>query len=58
MEPESNPPYRTAIPDIQFWMDMIPCQAACPVRTDAGRYVQLIAAGDFERGMRVFCRTG
>jgi formate dehydrogenase beta subunit len=29
-------------------MDMIPCQAACPVRTDAGRYVQLIAAGDFE----------
>jgi NADPH-dependent glutamate synthase beta subunit-like oxidoreductase len=49
MEPESNPPYRTAIPDIQFWMDMIPCQAACPVRTDAGRYVQLIAAGDFEQ---------
>jgi NADPH-dependent glutamate synthase beta subunit-like oxidoreductase len=30
-------------------MDLIPCQAACPVRTDAGRYVQLIAAGDFEQ---------
>lgn len=28
---------------------MIPCQAACPVRTDAGRYVQLIAAGNFEQ---------
>ncbi len=27
---------------------MVPCQAACPVRTDAGRYVQSIAAGNFE----------
>ncbi len=24
---------------------MVPCQAACPVRTDAGKYVQLIAEG-------------
>jgi NADPH-dependent glutamate synthase beta subunit-like oxidoreductase len=48
MEPESGWKYRTVIPDIQFWMDMIPCQAACPVHTDAGRYVQSIAAGDFE----------
>lgn len=48
-ESETSSRYRTAIPDIQFWMDMIPCQAACPVRTDAGRYVQLIAAGEFEQ---------
>ncbi len=27
---------------------MIPCQAACPVNTDAGRYVQLIAEGQFK----------
>lgn len=27
---------------------MIPCQAACPVHTDAGKYVQLIAQSDFE----------
>jgi NADPH-dependent glutamate synthase beta subunit-like oxidoreductase len=27
---------------------MIPCQAACPVHTDAGRYVQLIAQGNFK----------
>jgi NADPH-dependent glutamate synthase beta subunit-like oxidoreductase len=27
---------------------MIPCQAACPVRTDAGRYVQLIAEGQYQ----------
>ena len=28
---------------------MVPCQAACPVRTDAGRYVQLIAQGEYEQ---------
>src|SRR5262249_9515093 len=33
------------VPGVQFWKDMIPCQAACPVHTDAGRYVQLIAQG-------------
>jgi NADPH-dependent glutamate synthase beta subunit-like oxidoreductase len=27
---------------------MVPCQAACPVNTDAGRYVQLIAQGRYE----------
>lgn len=40
--------YKTIIPDVEFWKGMIPCQAACPVRTDAGRYVQLIAEGKFE----------
>ncbi len=28
---------------------MVPCQAACPVHTDAGRYVQLIAQGEYEK---------
>jgi NADPH-dependent glutamate synthase beta subunit-like oxidoreductase len=37
--------YRTILPDVEFWKGMIPCQASCPVRTDAGRYVQLIAEG-------------
>jgi formate dehydrogenase (NADP+) beta subunit len=37
--------YKTIIPDIGFWKGMIPCQAACPVQTDAGKYVQLIAEG-------------
>ena len=40
--------YRTLVPDIEFWMGMIPCQAACPVKTDAGKYVQLIAEGKFK----------
>jgi hypothetical protein len=37
--------YKTIIPDVEFWKGMIPCQAACPVHTDAGCYVQLIAQG-------------
>lgn len=40
--------YKTIIPDVEFWKGMIPCQAACPVKTDAGRYVQLIAQGKYE----------
>jgi hypothetical protein len=40
--------YRTQIPDIEFWKEIHPCQAACPIHTDAGKYVQLIAEGSFE----------
>ena len=31
------------LPDIQDWKAQVKCQAGCPVSTDAGRYVQLIA---------------
>ncbi len=37
------------VPDVAFWKRMIPCQAACPVHTDAGKYVQLIAEGELEK---------
>jgi NADPH-dependent glutamate synthase beta subunit-like oxidoreductase len=37
--------YKTTIPDAEFWRKMIPCQYACPIHTDAGKYVQLIAEG-------------
>ncbi len=40
--------YRTIVPDIDFWKEMVPCQAACPIHTDAGKYVQLIAEGDYK----------
>lgn len=40
--------YKTIIPDIEFWKGMVPCQAACPIHTDAGRYVQLIAQGNYQ----------
>lgn len=35
------------IPDVEFWKGLVPCQMGCPIRTDAGRYVQLIAEGRY-----------
>ena len=49
----SVPKYNALVPDIEFWMGMIPCQAACPVKTDAGKYVQLIAEGQFKESYLV-----
>lgn len=37
------PRFRIQIPDIEFWKNLVPCQIGCPIHTDAGRYVQLIA---------------
>ncbi len=37
--------YSIRIPDIDFWKGLVPCQMGCPIHTDAGRYVQLIAEG-------------
>ncbi len=31
------------LPDVQHWKSQVKCQTACPVATDAGRYVQLVA---------------
>lgn len=45
--------YKTIVPDVEFWKQMVPCQVACPVKTDAGRYVQLIAQGDYREAFMV-----
>lgn len=36
---------KVRFPDLEHWKAQVKCQAGCPVRTDAGRYVQLIAEG-------------
>ena len=36
-------PVRVRLPDLPHWEAQVKCQSGCPVRTDAGRYVQLIA---------------
>jgi formate dehydrogenase beta subunit len=36
---------RVRLPDLEHWKAQVKCQSGCPVRTDAGRYVQLIADG-------------
>jgi NADPH-dependent glutamate synthase beta subunit-like oxidoreductase len=40
--------YKVKIPDIEFWKSLVPCQMGCPIHTDAGRYVQLIAGQKYE----------
>ncbi len=40
--------YRARVPDVDFWKEIVPCQAACPAHTDSGRYVQLIAQSQNE----------
>jgi nitrous-oxide reductase len=39
---------RVKLPGVADWKDQVKCQAGCPVATDAGRYVQLIAEGSNE----------
>ncbi len=51
----SGPRYRASVPDAEHFKDLIPCQAACPVHTDAGRYVQLIAKGEYEQAYLTAC---
>jgi NADPH-dependent glutamate synthase beta subunit-like oxidoreductase len=38
-------PIATKLPDLEHWKAQVKCQSGCPVATDAGRYVQLIAQG-------------
>jgi formate dehydrogenase (NADP+) beta subunit len=46
-------PVRVQLPDLEHWQAQVKCQAGCPVRTDAGRYVQLIAEGRDEEAFLV-----
>jgi formate dehydrogenase (NADP+) beta subunit len=38
-------PVPSRLPELEHWKAQVKCQAGCPVATDAGRYVQLIAEG-------------
>lgn len=40
------PKYRVEVVDFDYYQRQIPCQTACPVRTDARGYVNAIADGD------------
>jgi NADPH-dependent glutamate synthase beta subunit-like oxidoreductase len=43
----------TRLPDLEDWKAQVKCQSGCPVATDAGRYVQLIAEGRDEEAYLV-----
>ncbi len=44
---------RTRLPSLEDWKRQVKCQVGCPVETDAGRYVQLIAEGRDEEAYLV-----
>src|SRR5512135_2985722 len=44
---------RAVIRPLTWFRDNVPCLAACPVKTDAGRYVQLIGAHEDEAAYAV-----
>ena len=46
-------PIRARIPSLSDWRAQVKCQAGCPVATDSGRYVQLIAEGRDEEAFLV-----
>jgi formate dehydrogenase (NADP+) beta subunit len=45
--------YAAVVPDFRYFLDLIPCRAACPVRTNAGGYVRAVAEWDTARGYRI-----
>ncbi len=45
--------YNVQIPDLDYYQNLIKCQAACPVRTDARGYVTAIANGDLEKAYQI-----
>jgi formate dehydrogenase (NADP+) beta subunit len=47
------PQIRAEVRDLWWFRANVPCLDACPVKTDAGRYVQLIAEGRFAEAYRV-----
>src|SRR5689334_5155464 len=47
------PPLRAVLRDLWWFRANVPCLEACPVKTDAGRYVQLIAEGRLAEAYRV-----
>lgn len=56
-EDVSSPAYQAFVPDLDFYQEMVACQAACPVRTDARGYVTAIADGDHERAYLIARET-
>lgn len=50
----NNGSWQLRIPDdSQYWMEMVKCRHACPVKTDACGYVTAIAEGRYEEAYRI-----
>jgi len=52
-EPQEQPKFQARFNDITWYRSNVPCMQACPVHTDSGRYVQMIAQGKFEEAFLI-----
>ena len=48
-----NNKYHVKVPTTEDWREMVKCQAACPVLTDARAYVTAAARGELELGFEI-----
>ena len=49
----SSQRYQVKIVDANYYREVISCQNACPVHTDAQGYVNAVTGGDYEEGESV-----
>jgi NADPH-dependent glutamate synthase beta subunit-like oxidoreductase len=52
-EPQVQPKFQARFNEITWYRSNVPCMQACPVHTDSGRYVQMIAQGKFEEAFLI-----
>jgi len=45
--------YAVALPDLDYYQNIVRCQTACPVHTDARGYVTAIAGGEYEKAFLI-----
>ncbi len=45
--------YKVKVRDPLFFRENVPCMEACPVHTDAGKYVELVSRGKFKEAYQV-----
>ena len=50
---DDNNKYHVRVPNLDYYQELIKCQAACPVRTDARGYVTAIARGNLEEAYHI-----
>jgi NADPH-dependent glutamate synthase beta subunit-like oxidoreductase len=50
---DERPKFQARFNEITWYRRNVPCMQACPVHTDSGRYVQMIAEGRFEEAFLI-----
>ncbi|MFV1976365.1 MAG: FAD-dependent oxidoreductase [Candidatus Scalindua sp.] len=49
--------YKVVVPDLNYYLKLISCRDACPIKTHAGGYVQALYEGDIKKSYEIACDT-